>query len=43
MKRLRILAAQSGLDPDFTRKLHALVVREVITNHEAVKFESGAG
>jgi chorismate mutase len=38
-----MLAAQSGLDPDFTRKLHALVVREVITNHEAVKFESGAG
>ena len=43
LKRLRTLAAQSGLDPDFTRKLHALVVREVITNHEAVKFESGAG
>ena len=41
LKRLRTLAAQSGLDPEFTQKLHALVVREVITNHEAVKFESG--
>ncbi|MDI3560852.1 chorismate mutase [Bradyrhizobium sp. Arg816] len=43
LKRLRFLAAQSGLDPDFTRKLHALVVREVVINHEAVKFGSGAG
>jgi chorismate mutase len=43
LKRLRTLAAQSGLDPDFTQKLHALVVREVIANHEAVKSESGAG
>ncbi|WP_158670710.1 chorismate mutase [Bradyrhizobium guangdongense] len=43
LKRLRTLAAQSGLDQEFTQKLHALVVREVITNHEAVKFKSGAG
>ena len=42
LKRLRTLAAQSGLDPDFTQKLHALVVREVVANHEAVKFRSGA-
>lgn len=43
LKRLRALAAQSGLDPEFTQKLHALVVREVVINHEAAKFESGAG
>ncbi|WP_063693721.1 chorismate mutase [Bradyrhizobium stylosanthis] len=42
LRRLRSLASQSGLDPDFAQKLHALVVREVITNHEAVKI-SGAG
>ena len=40
LKRLRALAAQSGLDPDFTQKLYALVVREVIANHEAIKFRS---
>src|SRR5262245_40847566 len=43
LRRLRTLAAESGLDPDFIQKLHALVVREVIINHEAVKFESGDG
>ncbi|WP_050629768.1 chorismate mutase [Bradyrhizobium viridifuturi] len=43
LKRLRTLASQSGLDPDFIQKLHALIVREVVANHEAVKFASGAG
>ena len=43
LKRLRTLAAHSGLDPDFAQKLHALVVREVVANHEAVKFKSRAG
>ncbi|MGY4315043.1 chorismate mutase [Bradyrhizobium sp. JR3.5] len=43
LKRLRTLAIQSGLGPDFIQKLHALVVREVIANHEAVKLQSGGG
>jgi chorismate mutase len=43
LRRLRSLASQSGLDPDFAEQLHALVVREVVANHEAAKFESGAG
>jgi chorismate mutase len=42
LKRIRTLAAQSGLDPEFAQRLHALVLREVVTNHEAAKFESGA-
>ncbi len=39
--RLRLLAVQSGLDPEFARKFHALVVREVIANHEAVRGKLG--
>jgi|SRR5581483_1768031 len=42
LRRLRSLASQSGLDPEFAQKLHDLVVREVVTNHEAAKIESGA-
>ncbi|MBB4366649.1 chorismate mutase [Bradyrhizobium sp. CIR18] len=43
VRRLRSLASLSGLDPDFAQKLHALVVREVVVNHEAAKLEPGAG
>lgn len=41
LKRLRALAGQSGLDPEFIQKLHDLIVREVVVNHEAIKFRSG--
>jgi len=41
LKRLSALATQSGLDPLFIQKLHALIIREVITNHEAIRFRSG--
>ncbi|MET4220807.1 chorismate mutase [Bradyrhizobium sp. LB7.2] len=41
LKRLCMLATQSALHPGFIQKLHALVIREVVTNHEAAKFRSG--
>jgi chorismate mutase len=40
LKRLRALAGQSGLDPEFIQKLHDLIVREVVANHEGIKFRS---
>ncbi|WP_148572581.1 chorismate mutase [Nocardioides caldifontis] len=37
IKRLRALAHESGLDPHFAEKFLALVIDEVIRNHEAIK------
>ncbi len=34
--RLRRIAADAGLDPDFASAFLAFVVREVIRNHEAI-------
>ena len=34
--RLRDLAAESGLDPQFAEKFLALIVSEVIRHHEAI-------
>ena len=35
--RLRSLAAESGLDPDFAEKFLNFMVREVIRHHEDIK------
>ena len=41
--RLRVLADQAQLDPDFAEKFLAFVIREVIRHHEAIPRASGAG
>lgn len=40
--RLRELAENSGLDPDFAETFLAFMVREVIRHHEVIKKEYGA-
>lgn len=37
--RLRALAEESGLDPDFAQKFLAFMVTEVIRHHEDIKAE----
>jgi chorismate mutase len=37
IKRLRSLAADARLDPDFAEKFLAFIVQEVIRHHEAIK------
>jgi chorismate mutase len=37
IKRLRTLAAEARLDPDFAEKFLAFIVQEVIRHHEAIK------
>jgi chorismate mutase len=37
IKRLRALADESGLDPRFAEKFLALIIDEVIRNHESIK------
>ena len=37
IKRLRKLAAEARLDPDFAEKFLAFIVQEVIRHHEAIK------
>lgn len=37
--RLRALAEESGLDPDFAEKFLAFMVKEVIRHHEDIKAE----
>lgn len=37
--RLRALAEQSGLDPDFAQKFLAFMITEVIRHHEDIKAE----
>jgi chorismate mutase len=39
--RLRDLAKSSGLDPQFAEKFLALVIDEVIRNHESISRASG--
>jgi chorismate mutase len=39
--RLRRLAAESHLDPEFAEKFLAFVVREVIHHHEAIRRGEG--
>jgi chorismate mutase len=41
IERLRGLAASSGLDPRFAEKFLALVIDEVIRNHESISRSSG--
>lgn len=38
VERLRRLATESKLDPDFAEKFLAFVVKEVIRHHEAVRL-----
>lgn len=37
IQRLRALADESGLDPKFAEKFLALIIDEVIRNHESIK------
>ena len=43
--RLRSLATESGLDPDFAEKFLNFMVREVIRHHEDIKaaYDQGEG
>lgn len=41
--RLRALAEQSGLDPDFAQKFLAFMITEVIRHHEDIKAEYESG
>jgi chorismate mutase len=43
IERLRRLAKEANLDPDFAEKFLAFIVREVIRHHEAIAAESGKG
>ena len=38
--RLRQLAEESGMDPDFAEKFLSFIVREVIRHHEAIAAET---
>jgi chorismate mutase len=40
--RLRALADSSGLDPAFAEKFLALIIDEVIRNHEAIKSSTSS-
>ena len=39
--RLRALAEESGMDPDFAEKFLAFIIREVIRHHEAIAAKGG--
>ncbi|MBG6145582.1 chorismate mutase [Labrenzia sp. EL_142] len=41
IERLRRLAADANLDPDFAEKFLNFIVREVIRHHEAIAAEAG--
>ncbi|WP_421980419.1 chorismate mutase [Roseibium sp.] len=41
IERLRRLAAEANLDPDFAEKFLNFIVREVIRHHEAIAAEAG--
>ncbi|MBO9421840.1 MULTISPECIES: chorismate mutase [Stappiaceae] len=41
IERLRKLAADANLDPDFAEKFLNFIVREVIRHHEAIAAEAG--
>ena len=36
IERLRRLADEAGMDPDFAEKFLAFIIREVIRHHEAI-------
>ena len=40
IERLRRLAVESGMDPDFAEKFLAFIIREVIRHHEAIAAKS---
>jgi chorismate mutase len=40
--RLRRLAAEAALDPDFAEKFLNFIIREVIRHHEKIAAENGA-
>ncbi len=42
IERLRQLAKEADLDPDFAEKFLNFVIREVIRHHEQIAAESGA-
>ncbi len=41
IERLRRLAAEAELDPDFAEKFLNFIVKEVIRHHEAIAAETG--
>ena len=41
IERLRNLAAEANLDPDFAEKFLNFIVHEVIRHHEAIAAETG--
>ncbi|WP_346892693.1 chorismate mutase [uncultured Roseibium sp.] len=41
IERLRQLAVQANLDPDFAEKFLNFIVKEVIRHHEAIAAENG--
>ena len=41
IERLRLLAEESGLDPDFAEKFLTFMVTEVIRHHEDIREQSG--
>lgn len=41
IERLRRLAEEANLDPDFAEKFLTFIVREVIRHHEAIAAETG--
>ena len=42
IERLRQLAAEANLDPDFAEKFLNFIIREVIRHHEQIKAETAA-
>jgi chorismate mutase len=42
IERLRVLAAEANLDPDFAEKFLNFIIREVIRHHEQIKAETAA-
>lgn len=43
IRRLRELAAESGLDPEFAEKFLQFIVTEVVRHHERIAEESHGG
>jgi chorismate mutase len=43
IERLRRLAKEANLDPDFAEKFLAFIIREVIRHHEAIAAGSAKG
>ncbi len=43
IERLRRLAKEANLDPDFAEKFLAFIIKEVIHHHEAIAAENSKG